>query len=299
MKKVNIPEGVTDIEGGAFSDCDIKNITMPVSIRHIGSQVFDGCSGLKEIYYSGSRQEWAGIEINYKQQNVLNSIILYCGKADKTSTSGGAEPRITYKMYRMDDAVIGNEKYALEHQGGRVNYQGNSVTVECGEYEFDQGLVLYVKSSGNQKVFYETKDTKVLSVSSLGGRIRFKSCGVAYITVKAPARGKYQAAVKKIKVIVVPGQVVYESTTDQKNKAISIEWKPVLHADGYEFSFSMNEDFSNDIKKDVGQKTSVKISNIQLHSKVNVRIRTYIKAGKRKYYGFWRERPGLYPEERR
>ena len=53
--KVNIPDGVTEINGCAFMGCtSIKTITIPNSVTKIGSGAFYGCTGLNNVYIPGN-----------------------------------------------------------------------------------------------------------------------------------------------------------------------------------------------------------------------------------------------------
>lgn len=49
IKYVYVPDGVNMIEGSAFKGTDIKQAELPVSLREIGSSVFDGCKNLNKI----------------------------------------------------------------------------------------------------------------------------------------------------------------------------------------------------------------------------------------------------------
>ena len=50
VKTVILPEGLTAIGNGAFSDCtSLTEITLPESLTSIGDSAFSGCSSLKEI----------------------------------------------------------------------------------------------------------------------------------------------------------------------------------------------------------------------------------------------------------
>ncbi|MCQ2147632.1 MAG: leucine-rich repeat domain-containing protein, partial [Bacteroidales bacterium] len=45
-----IPEGWTELEGFAFKDCkELKSITLPTSLKAIGTRAFEGCENLREI----------------------------------------------------------------------------------------------------------------------------------------------------------------------------------------------------------------------------------------------------------
>jgi hypothetical protein len=50
LTSVTIPDSVTSIEGGAFSECTgLTSITIPDSVIRIGNSAFSGCTGLTSI----------------------------------------------------------------------------------------------------------------------------------------------------------------------------------------------------------------------------------------------------------
>ncbi len=50
LKRIKIPESITEIETFAFEDCKtLQSISLPISLKCIGSYVFSGCKNLKEI----------------------------------------------------------------------------------------------------------------------------------------------------------------------------------------------------------------------------------------------------------
>ena len=60
-KKTTIPNGVTTIGGGAFSNCiGLERLTIPESVTTIGSNAFEGCTGLTSITIPNSVTEIAG-----------------------------------------------------------------------------------------------------------------------------------------------------------------------------------------------------------------------------------------------
>lgn len=65
IEKYIIPEGVTVIDDFAFNGClKLKEIYLPKSLEHIGSQAFYHCPNLRYFYYNGTSE-------NLK--NILNS----------------------------------------------------------------------------------------------------------------------------------------------------------------------------------------------------------------------------------
>ena len=60
--QVNIPNGVTSIGNGAFSEfSSLDRITIPDSVTSIGNSAFSGCSSLENIYYKGTEEQWNAI----------------------------------------------------------------------------------------------------------------------------------------------------------------------------------------------------------------------------------------------
>lgn len=85
LNEVVIPDGVTKIEQGTFADCDnlrmvaipdsvttigkasflkcwsLKSLILPPDLTEIGARAFKDCSSLTDIYYMGSKEQWAAI----------------------------------------------------------------------------------------------------------------------------------------------------------------------------------------------------------------------------------------------
>lgn len=82
IEEINIPEGVKEIEEGAFNwNPQLKKITLPVSLKVLGNDVFEGCENLHEIYYAGTFKDWHNIYtfnariVNSYKNNTLHKII--------------------------------------------------------------------------------------------------------------------------------------------------------------------------------------------------------------------------------
>lgn len=107
LTSVTIPDGTKNIGFGAFRDCSkLINVTMPNSVSTIREYAFGDCNNLKDVYYSGSREDWAKISINSSGNTALtNATIHYSGGVDEPSgpnvgsgTFGAAGNNLTWTL---------------------------------------------------------------------------------------------------------------------------------------------------------------------------------------------------------
>ena len=63
LKEITIPGNVKSIEDDAFVGCEsLKSISIPSSVTYIGYCAFS-YSGLTDVYYDGTKEQWNAIEI--------------------------------------------------------------------------------------------------------------------------------------------------------------------------------------------------------------------------------------------
>ena len=74
LTSIVIPNNVTSIGDYAFSHCEnLTSIVIPNSVTSIGDYTFYGCYSISDIYYTGSKEDWAKIRIggdNYSLNHV-------------------------------------------------------------------------------------------------------------------------------------------------------------------------------------------------------------------------------------
>ena len=78
LTNITIPDGVTSIGWGVLGNCSrLTSITIPGSVTSIVWQAFIYCTGLRTVYYSGTEEQWAQIEIENGNVSLLNAEIVY------------------------------------------------------------------------------------------------------------------------------------------------------------------------------------------------------------------------------
>ena len=66
LTSIEIPSSVTSIGEAAFSDCSgLTRIKIPSSVTSIGNYAFRDCIGLKDVYYTGTQEQWNAISFGY------------------------------------------------------------------------------------------------------------------------------------------------------------------------------------------------------------------------------------------
>ena len=113
LAEVNIPKGVADIKNHCFFGCkSLKSpIYIPEGVEHLGDCAFNGCEALediylpdslasigswafensvKNIYYSGSHEQWKRIKKFYGRQAYLH-IAIHFGKTDSPEADTDTE----------------------------------------------------------------------------------------------------------------------------------------------------------------------------------------------------------------
>lgn len=195
-------------------------------------------------------------------------------------------------------SIINILMYANNGSGHAQTGNANNKTAQkiiCSPTAIKKGNVTYgstfylkAKTSGNGKLSYQSGNSRILSVNAQG-KVSVKNYGTATITIKASASQKYKAVSKKITVTVIPKKVKITTALWKKGNKAYFQWKADSSADGYQYSFAYNPQFSPDVKGEpVGKKNSLTMSNFNTDQDgIYIRIRAYKKIGKKTTYGEW------------
>lgn len=82
IKSAVFNEGITIVCNGTFFQCtSLTSVTLPQSIKEIESSVFNGTDNLKDVYYNGTKEQWADVQIKDCNVGLANAAI-HCTDGD-------------------------------------------------------------------------------------------------------------------------------------------------------------------------------------------------------------------------
>ena len=83
-----IKNGITSIGDWAFENCSgLTSIEIPNSVTSIGDVAFYNCSSLKDVYYTGTEEQWKKISIDSYNSELTSATIHYHSKMPNSSGS--------------------------------------------------------------------------------------------------------------------------------------------------------------------------------------------------------------------
>ena len=78
LTSVTILDSVTSIGAAAFNNCtSLTSVTIGNSVTSIGKTAFWYCTSLKDVYYTGSQEQWQNISIGSYNEPLINATIHY------------------------------------------------------------------------------------------------------------------------------------------------------------------------------------------------------------------------------
>lgn len=151
LASIELPNGMKSIGYKVFSFSGITNITIPNTMKDISMNAFENCQQLKNVFYSGSEEEWGKIDIGDNNDALINANIHY------NSTAPGLET------------------VAIVQQG------------ESAHVEVTRKLKLTYKITPEdyiaKSVLWETSNAGIASVDATTGVVTGESVGTAVITL--------------------------------------------------------------------------------------------------------------------
>ncbi len=138
IKSIALPSKINSISWRLFEDCvGLEAIEIPVSVTNIDSYAFDNCVSLKDVYYTGTEEQWNNIEIGEGNEYLTNATIHF------NSTMPEIDATPTLKLIGDTWYYMAGNKVLTDYTG-LVEYAGNFFYVENGILRWDYtGLAPY------------------------------------------------------------------------------------------------------------------------------------------------------------
>jgi len=112
LTDITIPNSVISIGEAAFLDCDaLTKIIIGNGTTSIGYYAFSGCHVLKDVFYSGTEEEWGNISIDEGNNYLTNANIHYNyteNEAVEGDTNGDGEVNVLDAI-SMRNGLLGKE----------------------------------------------------------------------------------------------------------------------------------------------------------------------------------------------
>ena len=134
LTEVTIPSGVARIGKSAFSYCSyLTEVTISSDVKEIEESAFEFCVGLKNVFYSGTEEQWNNIQIGPNNE-ALQDAEIYCEE----------DPEDDFENRDLDDGTVeitrynGSETVVLipeELDGKSVTQLGSKVFEENNNIE--------------------------------------------------------------------------------------------------------------------------------------------------------------------
>ena len=133
IRTYKLPDSVTKIGYEAFGIASFDSIYLGSGLRYINLDAFDGAR-LNDVYYNGSAEDWAKIEIESGNDALLNATFHFAVEEVKTvSVSGIVEP---FRNRAPEYTVDASEQYMVENFYWYDLTDGYTID---GGYEFEDG----------------------------------------------------------------------------------------------------------------------------------------------------------------
>ena len=93
LTSITILNSVTSIGDGAFEYCkSLTSVTIPNSVTSIDEYAFWACNSLKDVYYSGTQEQWEKISIGNGNGSLTNATIHYGSSAPAANAKAMRAP---------------------------------------------------------------------------------------------------------------------------------------------------------------------------------------------------------------
>ena len=293
LTSITFPYSVKSIGYFAFCGCKgLTSVTIPCSVRTISYFAFGSCSSLKDVYYTGTSEEWAEINIDDEDtgnDDLLNATIHFntvclCNHVWDNAEITTLATCTAYGVKTYTCSVCGETKTETIEKKEHSVVIDKAIASTCTATGLTQGS--HCSICGEVIVAQKTvKATGHKEVTVKGTPATFKAAGKTD-GKKCKVCGKITVAQKKIDKLVAPSL----SSVSAASKSFKASWKAIKNIDGYQIQYSTDKSFKKGNKTVTvkGYKsTSKTVKSLKAKKKYYVRIRAYKTINGKKQYSSW------------
>ena len=147
---VVIPQGVETLGLNSISCLGMTSILLPVSLKLIASGAFNGCDHLTDVYYAGTKAQWALVDKNASMNEALNQAKMHYNykNALPPVTAKAEYIASTGKPYLKWTPVEGAAKYEVYRSGtknGTYTLLGTTANLNYTDSKANAGYIYYYK----------------------------------------------------------------------------------------------------------------------------------------------------------
>lgn len=137
IANLTIPEGITQIGSNAFDgDSTLSELHLPVSLETIGSSAFRNCSGLTDVYYSGTKAQAEAISFG-TGNTYLSSAVWHFGYADPTEDQNiPCGDNLTWRMTDAGVLKISGSGAMFDYAAGEAPWSDHADRLTSVELEY-------------------------------------------------------------------------------------------------------------------------------------------------------------------
>ncbi|MCR5283706.1 MAG: fibronectin type III domain-containing protein [Lachnospiraceae bacterium] len=252
LKTLTIPEGVTEIPSYAVAFCNsLESVSIPSSVKSIGQRAFTGCNMLKEITIPNGVTE-IGPEAFDNCKSLVKVVV-----PDSVT-------KIGYNSW------MGGYYCAFA--------QSPNVVIYCGENSAAHNHALKYKLT---YVLVDAKGNVIQGPTNPGDGTDNQDGG--------DKQGGNGDQTDTTTGDLVPAKVSLQKSSVKSTKAgvMSITWKAVKKASGYQIQYALDKKFKKSKKSKNSTKTKLSVKKLKKGKTYFVRIRAYTKGKNGKQYGAW------------
>lgn len=270
---------VTEIGTSAFANqISIQTVKFPANLKLIGVKAFANCTGLLEVTLPDTIQG-AG-QLCFSGCTALKKAVLNKGRIN--IVYGMFENCTSLTEVVIPDTVENVAMYAFLNCRSLTHLNLPASLKSISVHAFEGAGVTAITYAGTKAQWQKVKKNLTGNGSFVTATVT-DSTGVSF-TVSGSNNGNQnpQQTVKK------PAKVKITKAKNVKTKKLTVKWKKVSKAKGYQIQIATNKKFTKGKKTKTLSKTTYSFKKLKKNKYYYVRVRAYVyDSNHKKVYGSW------------